>query len=157
MKNEINLFEAQSRQYKHEIQAVKTLGDQIGYGNMIDIACSLWRNMLEKSGVTKGGAIFVASMNDLKKRDRKRIEKERERKDEQIIELLDSEIVATPRTPSTICLDLLLKILQDLPQPTIERIGEQLKVPIHTENGIECLLFTSGYNEKHEVTWILEL
>lgn len=36
-------------------------------------------------------------------------------------------------------------------------VGEQLKVPIHTENGIECLLFTSGYNEKHEVTWILEL
>ncbi len=155
MKNGINLFEAQSQQYKREIHAVKTLGDQIGYGNMIDIACSLWRNMLEKSGVAKGGAIFVANMNDLKKRDRKRIEKERERKDGQIIELLGEEVIARPQ--STIPVSQLQKILQGLPDPAIDRVGKKVKVPIHTENGLECLIFVSGYNDQHEVAWALEL
>lgn len=39
-----------------EIQAVKTLGEQIGYGNMMSMASALWRKSLAESGYPVIGA-----------------------------------------------------------------------------------------------------
>lgn len=41
-----------------EMQAVKQLGEQIGYGNLISWASALWRNSLRKQGFPESGAFI---------------------------------------------------------------------------------------------------
>lgn len=55
-----------------EIQAVKELGERIGYGNMMDIASALWANKLEESGLPVSGAFVPVCMFQLKKPEQKR-------------------------------------------------------------------------------------
>ena len=43
---------------KDEYEAVKFIGEQIGYGNMMTIASALWRNKLKESGIPEGGAFI---------------------------------------------------------------------------------------------------
>lgn len=40
----------------HEIQAVRNLGRQIGYGHLMQLASTLWANELEKLGLPRYGA-----------------------------------------------------------------------------------------------------
>lgn len=44
-----------------EYEAVKFLGEQIGYGNIMTIAATLWRKKLKESGVPVEGA-FVPTL-----------------------------------------------------------------------------------------------
>jgi alcohol dehydrogenase YqhD (iron-dependent ADH family) len=55
-----------------EIQAVKELGERIGYGNMMDIASALWSNELKYKYDIDLGAFVPAVLPQLKIRDRKR-------------------------------------------------------------------------------------
>jgi hypothetical protein len=41
-----------------EMQSVKQLGEQIGYGNLISWASALWRSSLRKQGFTDSGAFI---------------------------------------------------------------------------------------------------
>jgi hypothetical protein len=50
----------------NEIDAVKELGDKIGYGNMMDIASALWRRLLKKSGAPTEGAFIPTSRSFIK-------------------------------------------------------------------------------------------
>lgn len=54
--------------HKIEVELVKTLGDKIGYGNMMSIASALWANMLEDSGVPASGAFIPTLAYDMKKK-----------------------------------------------------------------------------------------
>lgn len=58
--------------HAEEIRAVHRLGEQIGYGNMMDIASALWANSLERDyGITSGAFIpTIAGM--MKKKDGER-------------------------------------------------------------------------------------
>ena len=50
----------------NEIDAVKELGDKIGYGNMMSIASALWRRLLKESGVPTSGAFIPTSRSFIK-------------------------------------------------------------------------------------------
>jgi len=50
----------------NEIDAVKELGDKIGYGNMMSIASALWRRLLKKSGIPESGAFIPTSQSFVK-------------------------------------------------------------------------------------------
>lgn len=52
--------------YKKEIKAVKLLGEQIGYGNMMDIASNLWAKKLIDEGVPDSGAFYPVSEFEVK-------------------------------------------------------------------------------------------
>jgi len=54
--------------HKIEVELVKTLGDKIGYGNMMSIASALWAIKLEDSGAPKSGAFIPTSSFDMKKK-----------------------------------------------------------------------------------------
>lgn len=77
--------------YESEVLAVKILGDQIGYGNMMNIASALWRNMLEKSGGPKEGAHISTVRSCIKKKDMKWKQKELDRTDEQIQSIIKKQ------------------------------------------------------------------
>lgn len=66
--------------YKSEIEAVKRLGEQIGYGNMMSIASTLWAiSLKEKYGITSGA--FLPTVGGfMKKREAAKAEKELARK-----------------------------------------------------------------------------
>ncbi|MEO6522236.1 MAG: hypothetical protein ABIN91_11200 [Mucilaginibacter sp.] len=49
---------------KNEIEAVKQLGEMIGYGNMMTLASALWAIQLNKSG-SSTGAFVPALTSDL--------------------------------------------------------------------------------------------
>lgn len=56
------------KQYISEIEAVKRLGEQIGYGNMMDIASALWALSLERQyGITSGAFVPTITGMMLKK------------------------------------------------------------------------------------------
>jgi len=58
--------------YKREVEAVKGLGDQIGYGNMMDIASALWAMMLgELSPSEEDGAFYPVCLCQVKDGDLK--------------------------------------------------------------------------------------
>lgn len=61
------ILEQWEASHKIEVELVKTLGDKIGYGNMMSIASALWANKLEDSGVAPAGAFVPALSFDLKK------------------------------------------------------------------------------------------
>jgi hypothetical protein len=49
---------------KQEIEAVKQLGEAIGYGNMMSLATALWRKKLRDSGYPQSGA-FIGTIYQL--------------------------------------------------------------------------------------------
>jgi len=51
-----------------EIQEVKKLGEQIGYGNMMSIASALWRKLLRQKQHSDKGALVPMLMNKKSKR-----------------------------------------------------------------------------------------
>lgn len=51
---------------KSEILIVKTLGEQIGYGNLMDIASVLWAGNLQRYGNSDVGAFYPAMLTQLK-------------------------------------------------------------------------------------------
>lgn len=53
--------------YKKEILAVKQLGEQIGYGNMMDIASILWAAVLISEGQPDSGAFYPTIDINMKK------------------------------------------------------------------------------------------
>lgn len=46
---------------EYEIKAVKQLGEQIGYGHLMDLASALWRKSLKDKGYPESGA-FVTTI-----------------------------------------------------------------------------------------------
>ncbi|WP_440110151.1 hypothetical protein [Paenibacillus sp. QZ-Y1] len=56
---------------KMEIEAVKNLGENIGYGNLMDIASALWGVSLEDKYGVKTGAFVPTALPFIKKKDRK--------------------------------------------------------------------------------------
>jgi len=40
----------------NDIELIKSIGDQIGYGHLMSIASALWRKKLNESGVPESGA-----------------------------------------------------------------------------------------------------
>jgi hypothetical protein len=57
----------------YEVQAVKDLGERIGYGNVMIIASALWaKNLKNKYGIEieSTGAFVPAALLQLKKRDK---------------------------------------------------------------------------------------
>lgn len=49
-------------QFKREVEAVRQLGEWIGYGNMMDIASALWAIKLEPQGMRSGAFIPTVSI-----------------------------------------------------------------------------------------------
>ena len=52
--------------FKREVEAVKRLGDQIGYGNMMTIASALWAKMLIDDGLQDSGAFYPTILLNMK-------------------------------------------------------------------------------------------
>ena len=52
--------------FKREIEEVKRLGDQIGYGNMMTIASALWAKMLIDEEFGDGGAFYPTILSNMK-------------------------------------------------------------------------------------------
>ena len=52
---------------KAEILAVKQLGEQMGYGNLMDIASALWAVKLDKSVGTDEGAFLPVALSEVKR------------------------------------------------------------------------------------------
>lgn len=52
--------------FKREVEEVKRLGDQIGYGNMMTIASVLWAKMLIDEFGTDGGAFYPTILSNMK-------------------------------------------------------------------------------------------
>ena len=46
---------------KYEVDIVKKLGDEIGYGHLMELASALWRKTLEEEGYPTSGA-FVTTL-----------------------------------------------------------------------------------------------
>lgn len=51
--------------FKQECEAVKALGDQIGYGNLMTIASALWAKMLIDEGWTDSGAFYPTILSNM--------------------------------------------------------------------------------------------
>jgi len=66
------MIKANKPQRTKEIEQVKQLGESIGYGNLMDIASTLWAVMLEKEyGITSGAFIATIPSFMLKKESKK--------------------------------------------------------------------------------------
>ena len=52
--------------YKNEILAVKSLGEQIGYGNLMDIASVLWAETLRQNDLPDDAAFYPTIINAMK-------------------------------------------------------------------------------------------
>jgi len=52
--------------FKREVEEVKRLGDQIGYGNMMQIASALWAKMLIDEGWQDSGAFYCTILSNMK-------------------------------------------------------------------------------------------
>jgi hypothetical protein len=48
---------------KQEIEVVKKLGEQIGYGHLMSLASALWRQKLKETGTPISGAFVPTSIN----------------------------------------------------------------------------------------------
>ncbi len=51
---------------RREAEAVKALGDEIGYGQMIALASALWRKKLRETGTPESGAFIPTLDYDVK-------------------------------------------------------------------------------------------
>lgn len=58
-------------QIQKEAQAVKELGERIGYGNMMCLASALWRESLSNKGYPIIGAFVPALICDIKTEEEK--------------------------------------------------------------------------------------
>lgn len=65
-----------------EAQQVKSLGEQIGYGNMMAFASALWRKMLKDKGYPVSGAFVPTILQFMKQEDIDLTKGEREMYDE---------------------------------------------------------------------------
>ena len=45
-----------NQNFKNEVQVVKSLGQSIGYGHLMQLASTLWANDLESHGLPRSGA-----------------------------------------------------------------------------------------------------
>lgn len=45
-----------NQNFKNEVQAVKSLGQSIGYGHLMQLASTLWADDLESHGLPRSGA-----------------------------------------------------------------------------------------------------
>lgn len=52
--------------FRQECEAVKRLGDEIGYGNMMTIASALWAKMLIDNEVGDVGAFYPTILSNMK-------------------------------------------------------------------------------------------
>lgn len=52
--------------FKLEVDAVKQLGDKIGYGNMMAIASALWLEDMRKNGYPTSGVFIPVLQSDIK-------------------------------------------------------------------------------------------
>ena len=59
---------SQTMDRSEEIRAVKALGEQIGYGNLMDIASALWAVDLDSAGYSSDGAFVPVPMLYVKKK-----------------------------------------------------------------------------------------
>lgn len=59
--------QAKTMTRKEEIMLVKTIGENIGYGNMMNISCALWRKMLKDMVGSSAGAFIPVLHEDIKK------------------------------------------------------------------------------------------
>ena len=71
--------------YKREVQAVKDLGDQIGYGNMMEIASALWAIDLSADGLPEEVAFCITIDSNLKDSDLTKLERFRRK---QVIQMI---------------------------------------------------------------------
>lgn len=75
-----------------EIRLVKQLGEQVGYGNLMNLASALWAIDLESKDYPVTGAFVPVISPDIKAARRKHYEKEQnQRKREVIQRVLDRE------------------------------------------------------------------
>lgn len=74
---------------KHEILLVKQIGEQIGYGNLMYLASSLWRICLTESETPINGAFVPALLFQLKKKEQPRAMAQAEIFDNGIKELIN--------------------------------------------------------------------
>ena len=74
--------------WTREIKAVKELGDKIGYGNMMDIASSLWAIMLEDKYGHSLGAFEPVCMFQVADKEKKKLEQSRKARNNQIRKLI---------------------------------------------------------------------
>ena len=63
----------------NDIDKVKSLGEQIGYGNMMTIASALWRKSLREKGYPESGA-FVPTCFGMFDKEGEKIAKEESKK-----------------------------------------------------------------------------
>ena len=52
------MTENEKQRIKIEVEQVKQLGEQIGYGHMMELASALWRKSLEEKGYPISGAFI---------------------------------------------------------------------------------------------------
>ena len=59
---------AENERFKRECEAVKNLGEEIGYGNMMDIASALWaKSIRSRYGLgTDEGAFYATIKRNMK-------------------------------------------------------------------------------------------
>ena len=51
--------------FKREVEAVKSLGDQIGYGNMMEIASALWAKAMIDTGHPYDGVPYPTLLSNM--------------------------------------------------------------------------------------------
>jgi len=64
--NEVIMDKVLMEEYKQECEAVKALGEQIGYGNLMTIAGNLWALDLINSGLPNSGAFYPTILSNMK-------------------------------------------------------------------------------------------
>lgn len=52
-----------------EIEAVKSLGEKIGYGHLMELASALWREKLKQTNTPTDGAFVTTIIHSIKKSD----------------------------------------------------------------------------------------
>lgn len=71
---------------KEEIEAVKQLGEAIGYGHLMALASALWRKSLKEKGYPTSGAFIGTCISSVYKKYRKQFESENKYYDKYISE-----------------------------------------------------------------------
>lgn len=74
-----------------EVEEVMRLGEQIGYGNLMELAGALWRYKLRKQGFPEDGALIVTAKCNIKKEDLSYTEEIKVIYDDIVKEVLDKE------------------------------------------------------------------
>lgn len=64
--------------YKKQVENVKILGEEIGYGHLMSIASALWRKELKERGNPPEGAFIPTIEYAVKKSDLKSIQRDKQ-------------------------------------------------------------------------------